>query len=124
MADGGIDRLTTVQEGMEKRFVALTSVVNHLESDLRCMRSDLERQEAQYLDFDSTAEADPLDEECLQEFRSRLCIGMPVHVEALGSRPDLNGKAGILRKWHVEKGRWEILVGKETMLIKPGNLVP
>ena len=60
----------------------------------------------------------------IEDFRRRLCAGMPIHVEGLKSRPELNGCAGLLGDWVEHKERWKVQVGSETVLIRTDNIVP
>jgi len=103
--------------------------VHDLELDLRVLRDELE--ERGILDNqDSCEEEDRIGEDKyhddaeLLEFRKRLVAGMPVHVSGLVSRPELDGTAGYLEKWHKEKERWQITLGTETLLVRPDNIVP
>jgi len=103
--------------------------VHDLEQDLLDLRDELE--ERGMLDNqDSCGEEDRTgddkyhDDAELQEFLKQLGVGMPVHVAGLVSRPELDGTAGYLEKWHKEKERWQITLGTETLLVRPDNIVP
>jgi len=103
--------------------------VHDLEQDVLDLRDELE--ERGMLDNqDSCGEEDRTgddkyhDDAELQEFRKQLGAGMPVHVAGLVSRPELDGTAGYLEKWHKEKERWQIRLGTETLLVRPNNIVP
>jgi len=56
--------------------------------------------------------------------RAGMRPGWPVHLGGLRGRADLNSKAGLLKELCEQKGRWALLVGDETVLVKPENLFP
>ena len=65
------------------------------------------------------------DEEAfLATFRQSLRPDMPVQVDGLTSRPDCNGRAGFLERYHEDKGRWQVRIGAEVLLIKVHNIYP
>ena len=70
------------------------------------------------------SEAEGMDEEDLAQFRAHLVVGMTGHLEGLQSRQCLNGKVGLLEKWHKETGRWAMRIGREVVLVRPENVVP
>ena len=53
-----------------------------------------------------------------------LDVGTSVELIALKGRPDLNGQRGLIRSWDIERGRYGVRVGNETVAIRPSNLVP
>jgi len=104
--------------------------VHDLKQDLLDLRDELEERGMLLHDQDSCGEEDRTgddkyhDDAELQEFRKQLGAGMPVHVAGLVSRPELDGTAGYLEKWHEEEERWQIRLGTETLLVRPDNIVP
>ena len=60
----------------------------------------------------------------VEEFQQRLVKGTPIVLEGLASRPDLNGRAGVLGNWVKDKSRWEVQCGHVELLVKPANLFP
>jgi len=52
----------------------------------------------------------------------RLCQGSTIELIGLQMQNHLNGRVARLRKFHDEKGRWELRVGGNTLLVKPENI--
>ena len=103
---------------------------NKLEK-MRIRVTDLERQMADLIatTTEDESEAQPVAEEKdwdaeLADWKEDLREGIPVHVDGLQGRPELNTKAGFLGEWHADRGRWRVRVGTEDLLLKPANVFP
>ena len=55
-------------------------------------------------------------------------MGQRVRITGLIARPELNGRAGIARRFDTEKQRWEVWVeneaGSVSLLVRPDRLAP
>ena len=60
----------------------------------------------------------------LEEFRSRLVPGMPVHMDEVLGRHDLNGTAGFLKGWDGYRELWKVDVNGTTVLVRTDNIFP
>ena len=72
---------------------------------------------------DGTEECYDYEPEAVNAFKIGLRPCVPMHVEGLQARPDLNGAAGMMKEWHAAKGRLAVLLGTEVLLLMPKNLV-
>ena len=60
-------------------------------------------------------------EEASFEFRHNLRPGTPAHIDGLVSQPELNGCAGLLKKWFPQKERWQVLFLAEAPPVAPSD---
>jgi len=117
------------KEGLRKKTELLYRRMARLEFRIKNIESALEEgpegpEHEQSWDESEVEGEDYYDYEALLFFRRNLKVGMPVHLDGLASRPDLNGKAGFLKEWSADRQRWAVAVGRERLLISADKLVP
>lgn len=129
------EKIAARSEGVRKRLQHLTDYAMNLKRETTQLKEEVHMISDQVFGYkraegsssepdDEDSDLDGEGEDNIEEFRRRLAVGMPVHFGGLRQRADLDGCAGWLRSWHEDKGRWQVEVGSEILLLRPENIFP
>ena len=133
---GKVAKQAVEVEGVIATVQSLSAKVGRMETSLQHMQDDVKllsppvpssRQlDIDDMDFENACDNDDDDDDdsFLHTFRQSLRPGVPVHLDGLASRPELNGVAGMLGEHHADKCRWQVHCGTTVLLLRVQNIYP